>query len=158
MDKRPATENRQASRMTHQRRVVLEHVKSSTNHPTAEQVYLAVRRRCRHVSLATVYRNLEVLSEQGLIQKLEFAEGPRRFDGGPPDHYHVRCLKCGRVCDVSVEMSEDFEEKCKCSGGCQILDYRLEFIGLCPACAARQRRGPGVGRTSASAGAAQARK
>ena len=128
--------------MTHQRRIILEHVKSDTSHPTAEEVYLAVRRRCRHVSLGTVYRNLEVLFEQGLIQKLEFGEGPRRFDGGPPDHYHVKCLRCGRVGDVYASLPDGFQEECAGGSDYTIVSHRLEFVGLCPECKAKQSRLP----------------
>jgi len=140
MNKPGPTRNAQAFRMTHQRRVILKHVKSSTTHPTADEVYCAVRRRCRHVSLATVYRNLEVLAEQGLIQKIAFGEGPRRYDGDPGDHYHVKCLKCGKVSDVHATLPDGFLEKCTRASDYTIVSHRLEFVGLCPACKAKQAR------------------
>ena len=143
MNKPAAARNRQASRMTHQRRVILEHVRSSSTHPTADEVYRAVRRRCRHVSLGTVDRNLEVLSKQGLIQKIEFGEGPRRFDGGPPGHYHVKCLRCGQVSDVHAALPDDFQEECAQASDYRILAHRLEFVGLCPACKAKRPHTPG---------------
>ena len=68
-------------RMTRQRKVILEIMKNVTSHPTADQVHQMVRKTLPHVSLATVYRNLEILSEHGMIQKLELAGAQRRFDG-----------------------------------------------------------------------------
>lgn len=123
-------------RMTCQRQVILEELKKAKTHPTADQVYELVRQRLPRISLGTVYRNLENLFEQGLIQKLDLAGTPRRFDGEVGNHYHVRCLKCGRVEDVALEaelISALAEAR---HGGTeyQITGHRLEFTGFCPQC------------------------
>ena len=59
--------------MTRQRRVILEALRGTTSHPTADEVYEMVRRRLPRISLGTVYRNLEILSGEGLVAKLEMA-------------------------------------------------------------------------------------
>src|SRR5262245_65856772 len=85
-------------RLTGPRRLVLEVVRSTDAHPTAEAIHQTVRRRLPSVSLGTVYRNLRVLVEEGLVKELP---GPHaRFDGNLREHHHFTCLGCGRIADV----------------------------------------------------------
>ena len=79
-----------SSRMTRQRRVILEELKKANSHLTADGVYDVVRQQLPRISLGTVYRNLEILSESGVIKKLEFGSSQKLFDGRPENHYHVR--------------------------------------------------------------------
>ena len=72
------------------------------DHPTAETVYLNVKKEFPSISLGTVYRNLSLLSEIGEIQKLSTGIGPDRFDGNPAPHYHFICNHCGSVLDLDV--------------------------------------------------------
>ena len=72
------------------------------DHPTAETVYLNVKKEFPNISLGTVYRNLSLLSEIGEIQKLSTGIGPDRFDGNPAPHYHFICNQCGSVLDLDV--------------------------------------------------------
>lgn len=121
-------------RMTRQRQVILEELRKVSSHPTADEVYDMVRRRLPRVSLGTVYRNLELLSERGMIQKLELGGTRRRFDGKADDHYHVRCIRCGRLEDAPVESFTAVEDALRGATDYEILGHRLEFIGLCPQC------------------------
>jgi len=121
-------------RTTEQRRVILEELSKLRTHPTANEVYEIVRKRLPRISLGTVYRNLEVLSESGMIQKLEMAGTQKRFDGIIENHYHVRCVKCGRVDDVPGKPISSINEALNGSTGYEILWHRLEFVGLCPRC------------------------
>jgi Fur family ferric uptake transcriptional regulator len=82
-------------RMTRQRRTIMEVLEKVDNHPAADEIYEMVRHKLPHISLGTVYRNLDVLSEHGLIRKMEFAGSQRRFDGRRNNHYHLRCTGCG---------------------------------------------------------------
>ena len=125
-------------RMTRQRRVILEELRKNRSHPTADELYARVRRRLPRISLGTVYRNLEILSECGMIQKLELAGAQRRFDGNCEEHYHVRCLGCGRVDDVPVKSAASVVRKIRGRLGYEIVGHRLEFVGYCPKC--RKRR------------------
>ena len=72
------------------------------DHPTAETVYLNIRKEFPNISLGTVYRNLNLLAEIGEIQKLSPGIGPDRFDGNPAPHYHFICRHCGCVMDLTV--------------------------------------------------------
>lgn len=121
-------------RMTHQRRVILDELKKVTSHPTADKVYEMVRQRLPRISLGTVYRNLEILSKCGMIQKLELGGNQQRFDGNTKNHYHVRCIRCGRVDDVPVEPVAMFEDALRRVSDYEIIGHRLEFVGLCPQC------------------------
>ena len=121
-------------RMTKQRQIILEELRAVTSHPTADEVYEMIRKRLPRVSLGTVYRNLEVLSERGVIQKLNVGGTKKRFDGDISTHYHLRCTKCGRVDDVHLEADHTIEEKVEEMSGYRIDRHSLEFIGVCPQC------------------------
>ena len=120
--------------MTPQRQVILEEVRKTCSHPTADEVYQLVRKRMPRISLGTVYRNLELLSESGLIQKLEWAGTQKRFDGALESHYHVRCLTCGRVQDIAGEGPSVLNDFLGSIDHFEIMGYRLELIGRCSEC------------------------
>lgn len=111
-----------------------------TSHPTADELYQRVKAQLPRISLATVYRNLEVLSQEGVIQKLETGGRQKRFDGEPKNHCHIRCVRCGRVDDVRTEGLEGLEAVHVDAGGYRVLNHRLEFDGVCPGCQAREGR------------------
>ena len=121
-------------RMTKQRRIILDTMKSVTSHPTADQVFQMVRKRLPHVSLATVYRNLEILSESGEIQKLEPGCTLKRFDGNPSEHSHIRCIRCDRIADVPMVPGLEVDLEQVNAADFEIIGYRLEFLGICPQC------------------------
>ncbi len=93
-----------------------------------------VRRRLPRISLGTVYRNLEVLSESGVIRKLELGGSQRLFDGKAEGHYHVRCIRCGRVDDVSGDLSPIVSDIPRDVSDYEIIGHRLLLTGLCPGC------------------------
>ncbi len=121
-------------RMTPQRRVILEELRKVKTHPGADEIYAMVRRRLPRISLGTVYRNLEILAENGQIQKLELGSNLKRFDGVVENHYHIRCIRCDRVVDAPVEFDSALDRKLKNTSDFDIVGHRLEFIGICPAC------------------------
>ena len=128
-------------RMTTQRRVILEELKKLKNHPTAGDLCNIVRKRIPRISLGTVYRNLEILTRQGLVQKLDVGGFEMRFDGEAANHYHLRCLKCGRVDDVDFAVMKSLDKKFKLNTDFEILGHRLEFVGICPKCQRPRIRG-----------------
>jgi Fur family ferric uptake transcriptional regulator len=93
-----------------------------------------VRKRIPRISLGTVYRNLEILSESGKIQKLELGCSLKRFDGVSEDHYHIRCLDCGRVIDAPPGSDVFISYELKADTDFKITGLKLEFVGICPAC------------------------
>jgi len=121
-------------RMTRQREVILEEIRTAKAHPSADEVYEMVRKRLPRISLGTVYRNLEILSELGEIQKLELGGDIKRFDWNPKKHYHIRCLNCGRVDNAPVAPLKQIEDELYGATVYTIFGHRLVFEGLCPRC------------------------
>lgn len=123
-------------RLTKQRKVILDALCSVDTHPTADQIYEMVRQKLPKISLGTVYRNLEILSELGVIKKIETAGQQRRYDGNTAPHWHIYCLSCGKVADVSVEFKPVDVQEVKVPGF-QVLKFRGEFVGICKDCLKR---------------------
>ncbi len=126
-------------RMTSQREIILEELRNTKSHPTAEELYLKVKRRLPRISLATVYRNLEKMVELGLIQKIATSGHQSRFDGNPNFHYHIRCIHCGKVDDLPIRPIKALENPENIEldgdlGGYKLVGFHLEFLGVCPEC------------------------
>jgi Fur family ferric uptake transcriptional regulator len=121
--------------MTKARTAILEELGRSGTHPTADELHRLLRRRLESVSLATVYRGLDVLARGGRIRIIEAPGGPRRFDRTLEEHYHVVCQLCGRVGDVGLRASAPLESAVVGTHGFRVLGHRLCFTGLCPVCA-----------------------
>lgn len=121
-------------RITRQRKVILEELRKVTSHPTADEIYQTVKIRLPKISLGTVYRNLEVLSEAGEIQKIDVDKNRLRYDGNPEEHYHIKCIKCGRVDDLHDLPDSNVEKKASRITNWEITGHRLDFLGICPAC------------------------
>ena len=121
-------------RNTPQRRVILQELCQLKSHPTAAELYAVVRRRLPRISLGTVYRNLEVLHEDGMIRKMEFAGAESRFDGTLDQHNHVRCTECGRIEDIFTLDPGQTPVQPPELAGFQVTGHRLEYFGICPGC------------------------
>jgi Fur family ferric uptake transcriptional regulator len=129
-------------RMTRQRQTILDELKGSHSHPPADEIYESVRRHLPHISLGTVYRNLEILCEHGLVQKLEHAGFQRRYDARLENHYHVRCVKCGNIKDIEAATLADIEDKIGEKTDYVLLGHHIEFVGLCPGCVRKKQEKP----------------
>jgi Fur family ferric uptake transcriptional regulator len=125
-------------RMTRQRKVILEELCRINDHPSADELHQRLRRKLGRISLATVYRNLELLSSQGLIGKLEQSGSQKRFDGDTQPHYHFRCLGCDLVQDVPGWPVQGIDDIIKILNGYQITGHRLELVGFCPECRSKK--------------------
>ena len=121
-------------RITTQRQVILEELGKLNTHPGADEIYKVVRRRLPRISLGTVYRNLEVLSALGKIQKLELSGSLKRFDWNTKKHYHIRCVRCNRVDDAPIAPLNQLENDLYKATVFEIIGHNLEFIGFCPEC------------------------
>jgi Fe2+ or Zn2+ uptake regulation protein/predicted transcriptional regulator len=121
--------------MTHQREIILDELNRSKTHPTADELYSCIKKNLPRISLATVYRNLEILSEAGLIQKLQVSGRQKRFDWNPEVHNHIFCTQCQGLDNIptpdagATPYVGPMQEKGYCITGC-----RIEFFGLCPKC------------------------
>ena len=122
------------NRHTIQRSLVFEAVNRLQCHATADEIYKNIIKEHPNVSRATVYRNLNLLSEMGDIRKMEIPGGPDRFDHRCHDHCHVKCEKCGRVFDVDMEYITGLEKSIKDNRGFAFTGYDILFRGICPDC------------------------
>jgi Fe2+ or Zn2+ uptake regulation protein len=121
-------------RLTKPRKIILEEVRKTNAHPTANELYMKVRKRLPKVSMGTVYRNLKLFKEIGLILELENAGAPGRFEEGSPDHSHFICEKCGKIFDVEDQINKAKEQKLAEKLSAIIAHHRAEFYGLCKEC------------------------
>jgi Fe2+ or Zn2+ uptake regulation protein len=123
-------------RFTRQRAAVFEYLRSVDTHPTAEEVYTAVRQCIPKISLATVYKALDALVDAGLATKIAYGDGPARYDCRRDAHYHLRCLRTGRIRDLETPFDPNLLEKLDPhlvatlrQQGFEVTDYRLELLG-----------------------------
>lgn len=121
-------------RNTIQRSLVLETVQELQCHATADEIYDTIVKKHPNVSRGTVYRNLNLLSDIGEIRKMEMPSGADRFDHQCHKHYHARCIKCGRVFDVEMEVIADLEKNIKNTHGFEFIEHDLIFKGICLEC------------------------
>ena len=115
-------------RNTIQKDLVRNTVYEMRRHVTANEVYEFIKEAYPTIGKGTVYRNLDILVEEGALRKVEVPDGPNRFDFTLKNHYHVRCVKCGEVSDV------DMDEIIHDTHGIEYLDYDISFKGICPQC------------------------
>jgi Fur family peroxide stress response transcriptional regulator len=147
-------------RLTAPRHAVLKVVRSIKTHPTAEEVHRLVIRRAPGVSLGTVYRNLRLLVDAGLLGELP---GPRtRFDANTRAHHHFTCLRCGRIADVEAPVDEPhsraLSKRVEARTGLTITHHRIDFFGRCRECHGQGRARPGRRRPAADASARAAHR
>ncbi len=126
-------------RMTHQREIILQELGKSKNHPTADGLYDRVKKKLPRISLATVYRNLEILSEAGMIRKLEISGRQKRFDWDLDPHDHIYCVQCHAVDNVDFVQSQHITLPSDNDKGYTVAGCRIEFFGICPKCQKRNK-------------------
>ena len=121
-------------RNTIQKDLVRNAVYEMKRHVTANEVYEFIKESYPTIGKGTVYRNLDILVEEGALRKVEVSEGPNRFDFTLKNHYHVRCVKCGEVSDVDMDEIPDLMKKIHDTHGIEFLDYDISFKGIWPKC------------------------
>ena len=117
-----------------QRNLVLDIVNNSCNHPTADMVYNSAKETLPNISLATVYRNLNLLAELGSIKKIAVYNGQDRFDKTLTPHHHFVCDKCGNTYDITLSNKADLVSIIEKETGHQIITNNLVFKGICKYC------------------------
>ena len=122
------------TRMTRQRMLILEELRGMCTHPTAEELYSRVRARMPHISLSTVYRNLELLAAANEVLRLDSAGTIRRFDGNTMPHRHILCMRCGKVADLPSDCGPIPDHESIHVDGFTVTGVRVEFEGMCDEC------------------------
>ena len=121
-------------RQSRQRTRMLELLRSTGIHPTADWLYDKLKKEFPRLSLGTVYRNLSILCEQGLVKKIHFGSTFDRFEANTKPHYHLICESCGRIRDFEMPLDEDLHLKVKQLTNFTIHHHKLEFFGICEVC------------------------
>ena len=122
------------SKHSRQRDAILEVLKSTKVHPTADWVYSEVRKTIPNISLGTVYRNLAKLSDENIIVKLGLGTSIEHFDGNPEPHYHVMCTECGAISDIEAEPLKELNSWAKKLFKGEIYKHSAIFFGRCDGC------------------------
>jgi Fur family transcriptional regulator, peroxide stress response regulator len=122
------------NRLTKQREAILRFLRGTRSHPTADQVYHEVRREIPKISKGTVYRNLKVLREMGLISELDLNGSLSRFEAKRESHYHFRCEGCDKVFDLDEPVNDELDKRVAKKSGLKVLYHQTEFRGLCKDC------------------------
>ncbi len=123
--------------LTRQRAAVFAYLRQEgrvDHHPTAEQVFIAVKQEVPRISLATVYKNLEALVACGAASKLTFGDAAARYDIRTDHHYHTRCLSCGLISDLEPGSDSQLGRVISPPPGFEVKDYRIELTGYCAHC------------------------
>jgi Fe2+ or Zn2+ uptake regulation protein len=120
--------------LTSQRRAVLEALKEAQGHPSAEDIYLIVKKKNPRVALGTVYQALSVLEEIGVVGSKHWSESPTRYDLNVEPHLDIRCARCGEVSEIAgVELGE-LEEHIRNNTPYEVTRTAVVIEGLCPVC------------------------
>jgi len=121
-------------RKSRQRDMILDMLMARKDHPTADTLYFDLKKDFPDLSLGNVYRNLNILVEQGLIQRLDLGSTFNRFDGNAEPHSHFICTFCGRVSDVELSRNVDLSIVEDRDLASRIENYKLDFYGKCGEC------------------------
>ena len=124
-------------RITPQRHAILEYLIDSMSHPTADEIYKALEGKFPNMSVATVYNNLRVFREVGLVKELTYGDSSSRFDFTTSDHYHVICESCGAIVDFHYPGLDEVEQLASHVTGYKVSQHRMEVYGECPSCSAK---------------------
>ena len=117
-----------------QRESIKEYLNSTTEHPTADTVYLHVKQEYPNISLGTVYRNLNLLADLGEAIKITTPNGGDRFDGCTDTHYHFCCTECGRVIDLELGSLDYVNQEASQNFDGIITNHSMLFYGTCGEC------------------------
>jgi Fe2+ or Zn2+ uptake regulation protein len=123
------------TRKSRQRERILEILRDTKTHPTAESVHARLRRDMPRVSLGTVYRNLGQLAAQGLVRRIAFGASVDRFEANVHSHHHFVCDRCGAVADLAVPVDETLTRKLGRAAGVKADRHEIRLYGVCARCA-----------------------
>lgn len=123
-------------KMTPQRRMILDTLLKQNDHLSSEDLYFYVRKRDKSIGQATVYRTLKLLTDSGLIESLDFADGVTRYEMtyGADHHDHLICEQCGKNIEILDPIIEDRQEALAKEHGFILLRHKMYLYGLCETC------------------------
>ena len=117
------------------RNAILAYLQETKSHPSAEAVFAALKPEIPDLSMGTVYRNLNLFRQQGLVSMVATVNGVERFDGNTADHVHFICTDCGAVSDLEgMRIPQELTTAAERCGGGRVNDCQLSFTGICQEC------------------------
>jgi Fur family peroxide stress response transcriptional regulator len=119
-------------KLTPQRLAILEFLEGNTRHPSAEEIFGAVKDRFPTMSFATVYNTLEALKARGKLLELTIDPARKRYDPNPENHHHLMCIRCGKIKDIFRTFELEISDKER--GSYELVGSHVEFYGVCPKC------------------------
>jgi Fur family peroxide stress response transcriptional regulator len=118
-----------------QRERILALLRKTDSHPPADWIYERTKDEFPTLSMGTVYRNLRILEEQGLVSKIEFGSTFDRFEARTDPHYHFVCETCGAIVDLAMPVDDELNERVRRQTGYRPQRHRIQFYGVCQDCA-----------------------
>lgn len=125
---------RSIMRNSKQKDIVLSSLRKIGTHPSADELYKYIHEEHAEIGVATVYRNLNKLAENGEIRKINGLDGSSHYDWNLEPHYHFICKCCGKIHDITYAIAPDLIARAECVSGCKILELEITFKGLCKEC------------------------
>ena len=121
---------------TPQRTAVLEEIIKDKGHRESEEIYLALKKRGKHVSRATVYRTMDILVNNGFARKMNLGDGRARYESkvNSPHHDHLVCMDCGLIVEFMDQKIEDLQDEIAIQYEFQLKRHIHQLFGLCKKC------------------------
>jgi len=136
--------NESGLRATGSRALILEIIRQGQGHLDADEIYRRARSKLPHLSLSTVYRNLQRFKEQGLIEELHFDENHHHYEVKPPsEHHHLMCLGCGRVIEFDYPLSRHITRNVTEAKDFKVAKSEVHLSGYCPECQQKSKTAEG---------------
>jgi len=117
-------------RDTKQKRLILSIINNTFTHPTAEEIYNICKECIPNISLGTIYRNLNLMADQGLIRRIKMTNNIDRFDHAKDAHAHFICANCGKI----IDLDESYVVKIEKIDKNKVIDYEVNYKGICEEC------------------------
>lgn len=121
-------------RNTKQKKIILEVLRKTEIHPTADLLFMMIKKRIPTISFGTVYRNLNFLRDRGKILELTCGRYSCRYDGNIQRHCHFFCIRCKKVFDLNEPVLKDLDERVTKKSGMIVKYHQMGFYGYCRSC------------------------
>lgn len=125
-------------KLTKQRQVILEAIENSQGHMTADEIHSKLKEQGDSVGIATIYRNLNVLYEDHLINRVRHPEFGYIYDKNTYKHYHLHCIQCNKIEDVELKLPDSIKKEVEAALNCKVLEHELTFEGICSECSVKK--------------------
>jgi Fur family transcriptional regulator, peroxide stress response regulator len=133
-ENRKKSDKRPPYKRSRQRERILALLRSTDTHPTASWLFGRLKKEFPSLSMGTVYRNIGILVQQGLIGRIAFGSTFDRLDANVSEHHHFICESCGAIIDVQLPVERGRERQFPALEGFEVSRYTMEFYGICPKC------------------------